>query len=169
MKTKEAINRLRYTISNSNKPNSTDKLALNSVMEYINKSEQKAIQDNMLFAKLYAYVLHDLTAHFMDVEFANKKLNEQFSLPFEYHVDRLKSRIEMTEIESFFKSKGIIDTMLLGRTAKEMIQIHEKNAKLFPKIDSKELIEIMNTWTLEHTQMNLVRQINESLINYKDV
>lgn len=169
MKTKEAIDQLKFTISRGYKTTSKDKLALNAVIEYLNKTEEKTIQENLLFAKLYALVLRDFTTHYKDVEFANKKLNEEFLHDFDYHVDKLRSVIEMTELENFFKSKGIIDTMLLGRTAKEMIEIHKQNAKLYPKIDPKELQSTMDMWTLDHTRMNLVRQINETLQTYKNV
>ena len=40
MKTKEAIKRMSYTISKGHKPNETDKLALNSIITFINKTDE---------------------------------------------------------------------------------------------------------------------------------
>jgi len=57
MKLKEAFSRLRYTISKQNKPNQTDAVAFNEISKYFELHQKDIVQDNLLFAKLYAFTL----------------------------------------------------------------------------------------------------------------
>ena len=52
----KAINRLAYTISNGNKPNTSDVEALNQLIDYVNKEKERELNNNRLFAKLYVNV-----------------------------------------------------------------------------------------------------------------
>jgi hypothetical protein len=54
MKLKEAFDRLRFTLSKQNKPNQTDIEAFNEIGKYFALHQKDIIQDNLLFAKLYA-------------------------------------------------------------------------------------------------------------------
>ena len=83
MKLKEAFSRLGFTISQQNKPNQIDADAFNLLVEQFKKIEEKTIKDNLLFAKLYAYVLGKMAAHYSDVDGAQKHLNKLLSQPFE--------------------------------------------------------------------------------------
>ena len=71
MKTKEAVSRLSYTIAKGNKPNETDKVALNALIKFINNSDKEVVQENLLFAKLYTIVLSDFLLNYKDIDFAN--------------------------------------------------------------------------------------------------
>jgi len=77
MKLKEAIQRLSFTVSKQNKPNSTDAEALNKIMEYVNNSIKKEVNENELFAKLYVYSLIKETVFYKgDIDMAQKRINE---------------------------------------------------------------------------------------------
>ena len=71
MKLREAISRLGFTISKANRPNEKDIEAYNCILEVLEQTQTKTIQDNLLFAKLYAYTLQEFTKHYGDVDFAN--------------------------------------------------------------------------------------------------
>ena len=74
MKLSDAFNRLRFTLSKGNKPNQTDIDAFNEIGKYFALHQKDIIQDNLLFAKLYAFTLSELLTYYSDVDFANKEL-----------------------------------------------------------------------------------------------
>jgi len=77
MKLKEAIQRLSFTVSKQNKPNSTDAEALNKILEYVNGTIKKEVNENELFAKLYVYSLINETVFYKgDINMAQKRINE---------------------------------------------------------------------------------------------
>jgi len=169
MKTKEAISRLTYTISKGNKPNETDKVALNSLITFINNSDTQTIQDNALFAKLYTFVLSQFLSHYEDIDFANQQLNKELSTPINYHIQFLQMNLQTFEIQNFFKSKGIIDPFIIGKPMEEAIQKYKDNQKLFPKINAREFLEVTDMWDYDNVVAHLNRNINESLTAYKNV
>ena len=162
MITKEAINRLSYTISKGNKPNETDKVALNALIKFINNSDKEVVQENLLFAKLYTIVLSDFLLNYRDINFANKQLNKELSTPLEFHIQILEQRLKTFEVENYFKSKGIVDPLLTDDN-------FEKYKHLFPSVNSREFAESFDHWDYENVVSHLNRNINESLITYKNV
>jgi hypothetical protein len=77
MKIKEAIQRLSFTVSKQNKPNTTDAEALNKILEYVNATIKKEVNENELFAKLYVYSLINETVFYKgDIDLAQKRINE---------------------------------------------------------------------------------------------
>jgi len=169
MVTKQAISRLLYTIGKGHKPNETDKLALNSILTYINKFESETIQENLLFAKLYTLVLSDFLSHYENIDFANSQLNKELSRPINYHIQILQMRLKTNELDNFFKSKGIVDPLIIGKPISEALDRYEKNKYLFPKLNVNELLEVSDTWDYDNVVAHLNRNINESLIAYKNV
>lgn len=169
MKTKEAISRLSYTIGKGNKPNETDKVALNSIITYINKFEQETIQDNLLFAKLYTLVLNSFVNNYNDIDFANKILNKELATPLNSHIEILLMSLKTIYISEFFKQNGIVDPFIIGKPVIEAVEKYEQNKQLFPKIDTKKMLEVMDMWDFENVSAHLNRNINESLNTYKNV
>lgn len=167
MKTKDAINRLSYTIGHGNKPNETDKIAINSLISFINNSDAVVVQENALFAKLYTFVLTELTAHYKDVNFANKVLNNELKAPITHHIDKLKSKLKGIELDNFFKEKGIFDPFVIDQPF--ALEVWERNKSLFPAIDIKEMQEVIEMWEDQDVQAHLNRNINESFNTFKNV
>jgi hypothetical protein len=110
MKLKEAINRLGYTISKQNKPNSTDADALNSIIEFVNLSNKQVIKDNELLAKMYCFVLKDFLFYYKNVNFASKQINKDIlSKPLQYHLECLKINLDTNELTNFLESNNSIN------------------------------------------------------------
>jgi len=82
MKLNDAIKRLGFTFSKRNKPNDTDVMAYNELMLYLQKVQKETIQNNLLFAKLYTFLLTDFAKKFTDLDHANKELNKILAEPF---------------------------------------------------------------------------------------
>ena len=115
MKLKEAISRLGFTISKSNRPNEKDIEAYNCILEVLEQSQAKTIQENLLFAKLYAYNLQEFTRHYKCVQIATEKLNELLAENIDYRIEFLTAQIKQTELSKvitddffffFFSSKA---------------------------------------------------------------
>ena len=100
MKLTDAFKRLRFTISNQNKPNQTDAEAFNEISKYFELHHKDIIQDNLLFAKLYAFVLAELLQHYTEIEFAQKQLNKILSEPIEDRIEYLYMNLKTMELQN---------------------------------------------------------------------
>lgn len=139
----EAIKRLSFTIAKQNKPNKNDAEALNEIIEFINLSNKKVINENQLLAKMFCFVLKEFLNHYKNVNFASKKINSDIlSLPIEYHLQSLKSMLDMHELTQIYKD---------GIPSKEVL---------------KESIE---TWQMDHVIQNFEFNFNLILNHYKNV
>ena len=144
MKIKEAINRLGYTISKQNKPNSTDADALNSIIEFMNLSNKQVIKENELLAKMYCFVLKDFLFYYKNVNFASKQINKDIlSKPLKYHLECLKINLDTNERTSFFESNNCLN------------------------IDSFK--ESNETWEMDNVIANFEFNFNLALNTYKNV
>jgi hypothetical protein len=146
MKIKEAINRLGYTISKQNKPNTNDADALNSIIEFVNLSNKQVIKDNELLAKMYCFVLKDFLFYYKNVNFASKQINKDIlSKSLEYHLECLKINLETNERTNFF----------------------EQNTNL-KEINIDAFNESFETWEMDNVIANFEFNFNLALNTYKN-
>jgi hypothetical protein len=168
MKLKEAFDRLRFTLSKQNKPNQTDIEAFNEIGKYFALHQKDIIQDNLLFAKLYAFTLSELLTYYSDVDFANKELNRILSDPMQLRVNILQLKLKNMEYRNFFSRKGILDPFLKTKTVKELEAIHERYLDKLPQLDPIEFAKVGNNWDKESVIYNLESNINLSIQNFKN-
>ena len=168
MKLKEAFDRLRFTLSKRNKPNQTDIEAFNEIGKYFALHQKDIIQDNLLFAKLYAFTLSELLTDYSDVDFANKELNRILSDPMQLRVNILQLKLKNMEYRNFFSRKGILDPFLKTKTVKELEAIHESYKDKLPELNAIEFIKCGNNWDKEAVIYNLESNINLSIQNFKN-
>ena len=167
--TNEAIRRLAYTISKGHKPNETDKIALNTIITFINKSDEEVIQEHGLFAKLYIHLLQNFLIHYdYDIDFASKQLHKELQYPLMYHIELLTNHLKSGEMSRFFKEKGIVDDFYKGKPFLEASILYQQNKEVFPEINGKELLAASDFWDIENVSAQLTRQINEALTRYKN-
>ena len=166
MKLKEAFNRLRYTISNQNKPNQTDAEAYNEISKYFELHQKDIIQDNLLFAKLYAFALSELLSYYTDIDFPNKELNKVLSEPI--CIDKLQLRLKNMELQNYFKRKNILDPFLKTKTVQELEAIHEKYINKLPDLNAIEFSKCGSNWNEEAVKYNLESSINLSIQHFKN-
>jgi len=144
MKIKEAINRLSYTISKQNKPNTTDADALNSIIEFINLSNKEVVKENELLAKMYCFVLTDFLFYYKNVNFASKQINKDIlSKSLQYHLECLKINLDTNELTSFLESENCLN------------------------IDAFK--ESNETWEIENVKANFEFNFNLAINTYKNV
>lgn len=162
---KDAFNRLAFTVKNQNRPNQTDAEALNLIVENFNKIEQKTVTENLLLAKLYTVLLLEFTNHYGNVEFANKELNRELTIPLSVHIEKLKLILKNTKTVQFFQDNEIKDSFLENKSANELKEIAER----YPEIcNAKEFFEYFTYWDDKLVREILFSNINLSIQNFKN-
>ena len=158
MKLREAINRLGFTIAKSNRPNEKDIEAYNCILEVLEQTQTKTIQDNLLFAKLYAYNLQEFTRHYKCVQIATEKLNELLAENIDYRIEFLTAQIKQTEL-----SKVITDDFFSAVSPSKAREILSR----YPNLE-KEFIHIWDFWTTENVTSHLETNVNLTIQKFKN-
>ncbi len=158
MKLREAINRLGFTISKSNRPNEKDIEAYNCILEVLEQTQTKTIQDNLLFAKLYAFTLQEFTKHYGDVDFANIRLNELLTQSLNVRIEFLMYEIKHSELR-----KVITDDFFAEASPKKAREILSRHPTL-----EKEFIHIWDFWTTENVTSHLEANVNLTIQKFKN-
>ena len=158
MKLREAISRYRFQITNGNKPNETDIQAFNVITEHLQQTQEKTVQDNLLFAKLYTLTLEKLTETYNDVDFANKRLNEILSEPMNTRIEWLSMKLKCLEVTQVFA-----DPMLKEKSGEELKEIFKR----YPKFE-KDFLACYEWWNNETVTSHLNTNINLSIQKFKN-
>ena len=159
MKIKDAISRIRFTIGNKNRPNEKDADAFNSILLHFKNSEEKTIQDNLLFAKLYCFILEKNVMNYKNADFANEQINKVLSQPLKIRIESLKVSLKNMELSNYFEGKGVKDYNL--NKANE-------NAETL-KFNMAEFMELYDVWDDDDNIKALLnRNINSSIQKYKN-
>ena len=158
MKLKEAINRLGFTIAKSNRPNEKDIEAYNCILEVLEQTQTQTIQDNLLFAKLYAYNLQEFTRHYKCVQIATEKLNELLAENIDYRIEFLTAQIKQTEL-----SKVITDDFFAAASPSKAREILSRHPTL-----EKEFIHVWDFWTNENVTSHLETNVNLTIQKFKN-
>jgi hypothetical protein len=162
MTIQQSIQRLSYTISKGHKPNETDKLALNKVIHDLNSNATANVQDNQLFAKLYAIILADFCKCYENLEFANKQINKELSYPIGVHIENLRLELTRLELQEYFKSKGVNDPLL-------KIINFETYKHIFPTLKTEEFQSTCETWDTDNTTAHFINAVNQSILCFKNL
>lgn len=168
MKIQESIKRLGFTISKQNKPNSTDADALNSIIDFINQTNIKEVQENKLFAKLYIMNFITQMRIVRNFDLAQKNVNKILKMDLEALYNEFRKEANILEIKNYFDSKGLKDTWSMAENfnLKENMKI---NANICNEINPKEFLEVCDLWNEENIYNNLNATITLALNTYKNV
>lgn len=158
MKLKEAFSRLGFTISKQNKPNQTDAEAFNLIVDHCKASEEKTIQENLLFAKLYAFLLKEFTMTYNNVDEANKQINFILSEPMDFRVDMLLTQLRLSEVTQVFT-----DPLLENKSHEEMKEVFKR----YPKFE-KDFLTCFDWWDKDNVISHLNTNINLSIQKFKN-
>jgi len=155
---KESFDRLHFTISKQNKINQTDADAFAKICENYDQQQQKTVQDNLLFAKLYAYLLGKMAGHYNDVDEANKHLNKLLAKPFEETIGILEMELRAMEVRQVFA-----DDFLKHENPANVKKTLEK----YPKF-KEEFVACWEYWDNDNVKSHLNTNINLSIQNFKN-
>lgn len=108
MKLKEAIQRLSFTVSKQNKPNQTDAEALNKILEYLNNSIKREVNENEMFAKLYVYLLFNEVIFYKgDVDMSQAKINDILKQPLIDLYESFRMSFNAIALNNFLHENGL--------------------------------------------------------------
>lgn len=135
MNLKECIKRLRYTISNKNKPNETDAIALNEVLKTLSGYQNKGVEENRVFAKVLCLYIKDKYYNSnQDINQTLKFLSMELKQPLEVHIEILASRMNSTQLTNYIKTLTIDvpesefeNVEALAKRENQFWEIHQKN------------------------------------------
>jgi hypothetical protein len=164
MKLKEAIQRISFTVSKQNKPNATDAEALNKILEYLNNSIKKEVNENDLFAKLYVYSLINETVFYKgDVDTAQLKINEILAKPLESLYETHRINFNAIALNNFLQDNGLSKKHpLLYNQQEEQVNKDLTNHKDWETL-SKGVLEV------DENEMQLNWLITLALNKFKNV
>lgn len=158
MKLKEAFSRLNFTISKQNKPNQNDADAFNLILNHCKVSEEKTIHENLLFAKLYAFLLKEFTMHCNNVDEANKQINKILSESMDFRIEMLLTQLKLSEVTQVFT-----DPILDNKNELELREIFQRHKKF-----ENDFIACFDWWDKENVISHLNTNINLSIQTYKN-
>jgi len=98
------IERLKYTITQGNKPNENDIKALNSVIGYVNLEKDRTISKNILLSKLIINVLkNDIIKSKGNYQLSIKTLKSILRISLEAHYEAFKDEINQIWLDNYIK------------------------------------------------------------------
>ena len=96
------IERLKYTITQGNKPNENDIKALNSVIGYVNLEKDRTISKNILLSKLIINVLkNDIIKSKGNYQLSIKTLKSILRISLEAHYEAFKDEINQIWLDNY--------------------------------------------------------------------
>lgn len=114
MKTKEAIQRLGFTISKQNKPNQTDAEAFNKLLWFVNESIEQNPNRNICFAKLYIFNLIHYIKYYQSLDIAQERLHQVLDINIDSLYVDLMNELNNAELSELCKV-GVTDKRILKR------------------------------------------------------
>lgn len=164
MKLKDAIQRISFTVSKQNKPNATDAEALNKILEYLNNSIKKEVNENDLFAKLYVYSLINETVFYNgDIDNAQVKINEILAKPLESLYETHRINFNAIALNNFLHENGLSEKHpLLYNQQEEQVNKDLTNHKDWETL-AKGVLEV------EENEMQLNWLITLTLNKFRNV
>ena len=89
------------------KPCQFDLDCLIQIANVVNGAKEKAIKEDVLFAKLFCRVFIQEVEHFKDFKFAQKSIGEILEKPIEQHYDHVVSELNRMALNDHLQSLGI--------------------------------------------------------------
>lgn len=158
MKLSEAFSRYKFQVTSGNKPNEKDVEAFNTIAAYFQSVQEKTIQENRLFAKLYTYMLGKFTPHYNDVDAANAHLNKVLQQPMNALLQTLELELRAMEIRQVIPDPILSE--LSPKATKEKLEQYPNLATQF--------MEAWDFWDLENVQSHIETQVNLSIQKFKN-
>jgi len=174
MNIENAIQRLNWRFKNQNIKINESKIIINEndveavdfLNDWINRQKKEALQENILFAKLYCYCLNHEIEFYKDIKFANQKLAQELSKPINHHYENVSHALNRMELNKFMNSVGIVTDHFQSMLFNEAQQIEQK--ELVNK-HQKELSKyIIGIWDIGKVFKSLNNTITECLNRFSN-
>jgi hypothetical protein len=168
MKVKDALQRIGFTISKQNKPNSTDAEAFNKILWFMNQSIEHNPNKNILFAKLYLYQYRTLYQIYGDEKIVQTKLHTILDLPIDYHYKQVQDTVNTYELRKYLDDKGIKSTHFECLDFESRKKIQEEIKENAKKIDIEEFCQQVESYDYQTTVDAMNALITLALKTYTD-
>lgn len=174
MNIEKAINRLQWRFKNENVKINESKITINTqdvdaidfLINWVNNQKKESLKENLLFAKIYAYALSNEIEFYKDIQFSNRKLQEELRKPIEIHYNKIAEDLNRLELNKFLKSKGIITDHLENMLLK---QNQQEAQYLLIKENKKEIEKyVLGVFDVKNVYKSLNNTITECLNKYKN-
>lgn len=160
----KAINRITWRLtSNHWKANQTDEDAINYIIKFANNHNEKQLQNNELFAKLYIYVYKSFLTHYNATVFDDipqKELHKLLDKSIQHHVEEFRQALNESENYKLQEQLGLTAGKHPATRTKEE---KEKDSKILSTLEEPLVKE---AWDYETVKENLNSMINSALNEY---
>ena len=159
MRIDKALNRLKWRLENGWRANKNDAEAVNTIIDFVNQSDNAQFLNNQLSFKMYVIIFAWYCEKYQSDVFdpiPQREMHRTLSLPAEILIEKFTSKINLSEFNELLKEKGI-----------NPIE-HHKNAIKGIKNDFKDIqIEEVNPWKSETVLKTLEKQFNLFLNTFR--
>ena len=113
----KSLDRLIYTITKGHKPNDTDIEALNNIIQYVNKENERQLKNHHLFAKLVTSILkNDILRNGGNYQVAVESLKSVCRIDLDVSLESFIMEINQLDIEKHLELyKGDLDQFVYPR------------------------------------------------------
>ena len=148
---KESLKRLiwRFSSENKFKPNNTDRIALNEVLEYVSNNTKQIEYENMLFAKIYVMCFKIAFTKVNDIVLAQKSMHRILEKDLSYLVEDFTKTLNETELNYFMDSFNNDKDEVINKAKDQFVRHTE------------------GVWDSKDVYKELVTQINLAVNKYK--
>ncbi|MCP4984899.1 MAG: hypothetical protein GY928_02180 [Colwellia sp.] len=167
MTIKNAVDHFSWKMKNKrgSTPSPSDKLAMNTIMEFVEDKHKKQINDYHLFAKLYITVYAQYLEKYKTTIFDDiprKELHKLLDRPVSDFVQRFTDRLNESELYSLFEELNI-NMDHASKTKEAEIDVLEKSLK-----DEENLDKFTGkVWTFDTVKEQIELQINNVINAFK--
>ena len=166
MTIEKAMQRIVWRVSNgTHTPNQNDVEAVTIVAEWINRQKTHEVQQNRLFAKMYAYCFVNELQFYQNLKLAQKRLHEILKTPLIQLYNDFKEKLNLVELNNAQISFGFSNLHPLEMTETKK-QKDDDLLKENTEVMQKYLFGI---WTSEKIENGLNSQISEAINQYKNL
>jgi hypothetical protein len=167
MKTLEAIQRMAWRISEGKtfKPNQNDAEAVNKIIDFYTKTNEKSVTSNIQFAKLYLWTFWYNLRFYQDITISQKEINKQLDVDIFSIYEEIVKELNNLEVADLLNDELKDTWNTVGKDVQEILQMRESNNNT--KVDKDLIIEASKTWDFETVKANCNAMITEALNHFK--
>lgn len=133
--------------------------ALKTLQETVNELVAQNITEQTLFAKLVCANLYYAVIRYGNIKEAIKMIQMDLDLPLTSQLQNLTNELNLQELTSLMKSKGIEFDI------PESLESKNKNLELISKHEKEFVSKVLNSWKYDDVKKSFEKTVNEFITN----
>ena len=158
----KGLDRIIWRINNGWKANEKDQEAINEIITYVNKTNERALNDNEIAFKMYVMLFSQYLERYEATVFDDipqKELHKMLTIPTERFLERFTERLNKSERYTLMEQKGINKHPALMSDDEK-----EKELYIVDKMTNLEKQKFNDSyWNADQVKEQLVKQFNKFL------